>query len=142
VDEENYTAERNPRGEPVRYMAYDDPEEQPGIIEGVLEKLLDKGIYPGQVVILSPHIRERSCLAGVDELAGCPIGPYDPEGPAKTVTFSTVKSFKGLEADVVIFCDMDGKFPINKAQDQYVAVSRARHVLYVLHHRGWRPPAK
>ncbi len=142
VDEELYTAEKNPPGEPVHYQRYGDPEEQAGMIEKIIDALLKKGIFPGQIVMLSPHTREKSCLAGVESLAGCALLPYDPGAPSRGLSFSTVKSFKGLEADVVIFCDMDGKFPIHHAEDQYVAVSRARHVLYVLHHRDWKPPAK
>jgi hypothetical protein len=140
VNEEDYRAERNPAGEKVRYQAYGDPARQPEMIEGILRRLLGKGIFPAQIVVLSPHTKENSCLAGVEEIAGWPLTLYDPQTHPSGISFSTVKSFKGLEADVVIICDMDGKFPIHQAQDQYVAVSRARHLLYVLHHHDWKPP--
>lgn len=140
VDEEYYHAEKNPVGEKVHFKAYRNSDNQPEMIERIVESLLKKGIFPGQMVILSPHTRERSCLAGIDEVAGCSLRPYDPEVVPDSISFSTVKSFKGLEADVIIFCDMDGKFPIHHAEDQYVAVSRAKHVLYVLHQKDWKPP--
>lgn len=36
-----------------------------------------------------------------------------------------------------LFCNMDGKLPIHGHKDQNVAITRARHLLYVLHDRDW-----
>ncbi|MDI6874586.1 NERD domain-containing protein [Candidatus Solincola sp.] len=142
IDEEDYRFDRNPEGEEVRYLPYREPKEQPGIIEDVVSRLLKKGIRPGQITILSPHVRERSCLSGVEELAGCRLVDFeDPGLSSNDLVFCTLKRFKGLESDVVIFCDMDGRFPVHDRKDQYVAVTRAKHLLYVVHDRRWNPPA-
>ncbi len=141
VDPESYVYEKNPQGEKVRFKSYARPEDQPRIIADIVAGLLKKGVSPGQITVLSPHIREKSCMAGVEELAGCAVADYREDLPPHAVCFSPLKRFKGLESDVVIFCDMDGKFPIHNPLDQYVAVSRAKHLLYVVHDRNWKPPA-
>jgi len=142
VDPDSYRYERNPVGEKVRFKAYGNPEDQPDIIADIISRLLKKGIAPAQITILSPHVREKSCLAGVRELAGHRVLDYQERMPRGAVCFSPLKRFKGLESDVVIFCDMDGRFPIHNPLDQYVAVSRAKHLLYVVHDREWKPPAE
>lgn len=140
IDPEGYRYQRNPEGEEVRFLPYRDPAEQPGLIEDTVRKLLKKGLKPGQITILSPRVREKSCLAGVEEIAGCRVVDYEEPVPPDALVFSTLKRFKGLESDVVIFCDMDGKFPIHDRKDQYVAVTRAKHLLFVVHDRDWSPP--
>jgi DNA helicase IV len=43
------------------------------------------------------------------------------------IRFGTPQSFKGLEADAVVLCEVqDAKSP----EQLYVAASRAKHVLY------------
>ena len=64
-----------------------------------------------------------------------------PPHALRDIVFSTVKSFKGLERDVVIFCDVDGDFLADKPGEAYTAVSRAQHMLFVVHHESWQPPA-
>lgn len=141
VDPDSYRYERNPEGEKVRFKPYGNPKEQPDIIAGIISRLLKKGIAPAQITILSPHIREKSCMAGVRELAGHRVMDYEEGMPRGALRFSPLKRFKGLESDVVVFCDMDGRFPIHDPLDQYVAVSRAKHLLYVVHDKDWKPPA-
>jgi superfamily I DNA/RNA helicase len=141
VDPESYIYENNPEGEKVQFKPYRNPEDQPGIIADIVTRLMKKGISPAQITILSPRIREKSCMAKVEELAGCRVEDYREPMPPGALCFSPLKRFKGLESDVVIFCDMDGKFPIHNPLDQYVAVSRAKHLLYVVHDRDWQPPA-
>ncbi|MGQ9704989.1 MAG: hypothetical protein ACUVS1_10540, partial [Actinomycetota bacterium] len=141
VDPGSYLYERNPQGEKVTFKPYRDRGDQPEIIADIIARLLKKGVSPAQITVLSPHVREKSCLAGIEELAGCAVEDYRENMPSGAVCFSPLKRFKGLESDVVIFCDMDGRFPIHNPLDQYVAVSRAKHLLYIVHDREWKPPA-
>ena len=99
-----------------------------------LEDLSREGIRPDQVLILSPHRLERF---GVRD--GMVLGPWTLnantewwEGDkAGHVRIGTVHSFKGLEADVVIYLGM--AYPSEKAARlAYTAYSRARHQLIVL----------
>ena len=99
-----------------------------------LEALSREGIRPEQALILSPHRLERF---GVRD--GMALGPWTlnaapdwwEEEKAGQVRIGTVHSFKGLEADVVIYLGM--AYPSGRAARlAYTAYSRARHRLIVL----------
>ena len=79
-------------------------------------------------------------MAGVSRLGGYPLVDFDPPGEEDTIAFSSLHRAKGLESDVVIFCDVDGGEPYCSRSNQYVAVSRARHPLFVVHSRDWKVP--
>ena len=50
---------------------------------------------------------------------------------------TTARSFKGLEADVVILCDFSGLGNLFTVSDLYVALTRARsHLIIVAHDRA------
>ena len=54
----------------------------------------------------------------------------------KGILCSTARSFKGLEADVVILCDFSGLGNLFTVSDFYVALTRARsHLVIVAHDR-------
>lgn len=55
---------------------------------------------------------------------------------SKGLRYSTPGRFKGLEADVVLLCDVDGNENACSKRNLYVAVSRARHRLYVFVKEG------
>ena len=52
------------------------------------------------------------------------------------VQFSTIRSFKGLEADVVFLIGLKVSKACTPA-DVYVGASRAKFLLYVFHHEEW-----
>jgi hypothetical protein len=90
------------------------------------------GLSPSRVAILSTRSRVKSCLgdgkldryALTDELQEWENG--------KAVWFSTVKAFKGLEADVLVLIEANDFHPVYfSRQDLYVAASRAKHRLAV-----------
>ncbi len=88
-----------------------------------------------QIAILSPHSHPRSCLHSVQELAGRKLTlSLDQWRNEKGILFSTIRSFKGLEADAVILTDVPDldSIPHFTRNDFYVAVSRAKHLLVVL----------
>jgi hypothetical protein len=125
-------------GDRVRFFGYKKPAEQVAVIEKILKELFARGVDPGQVLVISSHKRSRSCLADVSRLAGYPLVDYMPPGEDDTIAFSSLHRAKGLEADIVVFCDVDGGEPYCSRANQYVAVSRARHLLYVIHRKDWR----
>jgi len=54
------------------------------------------------------------------------------------VRFGTIHSFKGLEADVVILCGIDGKLPGCSPATLYVGATRARVMLQVIRQKEAR----
>lgn len=99
----------------------------------ILVNLVDnEKVDPSRVAILSPLARLNSSLkAG---LAKPRLTEKHEEWQAgKGVLFSTIRSFKGLESDVLLLIDLtgfkEGRFD---RSDLYVAASRARHRLVVM----------
>jgi hypothetical protein len=93
-------------------------------------------LKPSQVAILSPGVKQRGSLKGLDSLRGVRItDDIDQWRDDKGILFSTVKSFKGLEADAVILIDVPAALDSSffKPSDYYVACSRAKHILVVIH---------
>jgi hypothetical protein len=125
-------------GDRVRFFPYRKPADQVPVIEKLVKDLMSRGIRTDQILVISSHRRSRSCLADVGRLNGYPLVDFDPPGEADTIGFSSLHRAKGLESDVVIFCDVDGGEPYCSRANQYVAVSRARHLLYVVHRKDWR----
>lgn len=97
---------------------------------------LDRGkLKPSQIAIQSLNTRKNSSLSGVKKIHNVPITENLDEWKAgKGVFFSTIRSFKGLEADAVIIIDVPGidSQPHFSQADLYVACSRAKHLLVVL----------
>ena len=86
---------------------------------------MDAHISPKKISILSPVKKDKSI---VSEITDYDIRDYKTYGNNK-LSFCTIKSFKGLENSVIILVDVDS---IADKQLMYVALSRARTVLYVI----------
>ena len=80
------------------------------------------------------HSRRNSLLAGVTQLADCPLSnsPFEPG-----IFHGTIASFKGLEADVLILADIDPNDERCNRNARYVAASRAKLRLYVYATGDW-----
>ena len=88
------------------------------------------------VAILSPFQRQNSAMASLHAGHGLQISEnLDALSGQGTVFFSTIKSFKGLEADCVILVDAqhpNGSHVAFRREDLYVACTRARTRLAIL----------
>jgi hypothetical protein len=90
-------------------------------------------LKPNQVAVLSPRRQASSSLAGVKSLGGYPIvEALSDWKDGKGILFSTIRAFKGLEADALVVIDVSGYSPAMTQADFYVACSRAKHLLTVL----------
>jgi len=127
-------------GKKVETIKYVGPEEQLKKIDETVRELVESEVKPYQIAILSPHRKKNSCMAGRDSVGGVKLSEDVLGRDAECITFSTLHRFKGLEADVVIFCDVDGSHPNCDRYHQYVSMSRAKHLLYVFHTKEWDAP--
>lgn len=119
---------RGPEGRPPELVLTDD---QPAAVAAILDRLLGPDDVPaGEVVVLSSHARAKSAVAAAlgDRLCDGP----PPKGASEAVRFSSIRGFKGLEAAVVVLCEMEDLDTRSRDQQLYVGMSRARnHVVLV-----------
>ncbi|QQS40270.1 MAG: NERD domain-containing protein [Acidobacteriota bacterium] len=126
-----------PEGRPVTVRHCPDPESQRKVAARILKDYRKGGLLANQIAILSPYRHDNSHYSffGVDRLDAFPLVDSADELQARNgVLFSTIKGFKGLEADAVILVDVpnpatDSYFTNN---DLYVGASRAKHFLSIL----------
>ena len=133
---------------PVEVFTYadDDAEGCRRVLATVLRNVIDKGRVPvSDVVVLTPRSPRSSWLMGV---SGEPVEAwpyrlmpeYGPEGavlppPTKgnEVRVATIHRYKGLEAPVVVLCEIDVRVAEGElAGLVYVGATRARAHLVVV----------
>ena len=120
-----------------------DPVENPAHRTRVVSKLLRKLLEdynPSQIALLSPWAlsNDWNTIAGLGEsVAGFPLKEGESAVPewlsGECIFVSTIKAFKGLEADCVIVTDIPemGRSRFSPT-DLYVACSRAKHRLFMV----------
>lgn len=126
-----------PDGTEVRIQACPDAARQVSACDALVKELRKGGVAAGQIVIQSPYRKQRdkSSFRDVTRIGGFPVvSDFETWKAGEGILFSTIRSFKGLEADVVIMVDVP-KINTSRAfsrADCYVGASRARHVLAIL----------
>ncbi|MBI5102006.1 MAG: NERD domain-containing protein [Nitrospirae bacterium] len=107
----------------------------PAILKSLINDLTRKQkISPDNIVILSPYRYDNERL-GIKELIESNKNLLSLDAVSRVqgkIRISTIQSFKGLEADVVILCAIDGHLPACKPANLYVGATRARSLLYVI----------
>jgi hypothetical protein len=131
-------------GFPVGFFSWNNPEEELRLVTKELGRLVSQKVQPGRVVILSPHVMAKSAFAGRNRIGEWPLydsGARRANGeahPANAVSFSTIRSYKGLEGDVIFLTGVRKGSQACTLNDIYVGCSRARFLLYVFHEEGYR----
>ena len=98
-----------------------------------LQSLFSGGISSTDVVILSPKRLFNSILSTTDSICNLKIierNSIDEFGK-RCLNYFTVQSFKGLESKIVFYIDIDGFRNENCRKINYVALSRAKQLLYI-----------
>lgn len=133
--------ETAPLGRPPKIITPKDPTAITGLIQQELRSLLNEHrLSPQQIAIIGPAGKARGPLAKITDVDEVPLvedARKWREGGGVLVT--TARSFKGLEADVVILADFSGLGGLFTVSDLYVALTRARsHLIIVAHDRASR----
>jgi len=107
-----------------------------GTVFRLLKRLINvENIRPGQISILSPWSAADSSFGQKESLPGGILLTDKPLNwlAGNEVLVTSIRAFKGLEADVVILTDLvaPGSSPALKAADYYVACSRAKNLLFI-----------
>lgn len=121
---------------PVDYRYCASRKSQIRKAKDAINRLLEDGVSPSDIVVLSPVRFDRSIASEIemdDTVTVRPIGSGDMLVPQGVVPFSTIHAFKGLESPVVILCDFDSLEGDRARSLLYVGMSRARsHLVMVL----------
>lgn len=122
-----------PEGEEVIVKVAPTAAQQVHLCRQIVSEWLGQGrLKPSQIVIQSPRTRTNSSLKDLQAIRNVPITENLEEWKSgEGILFTTIRRFKGLEADAVLITDL---VPLNSlsyftAADLYVACSRAKHLL-------------
>ena len=108
---------------------YSSIEHQGTLLKDFLHSLKNDGYKASEIVILSP--RRNGIAQSLCQEMPWPLRPY-PDGEPGAVHFTTVHSFKGLEAPCIILTDVDYRGSQECVSLFYIGVTRALHRLICL----------
>lgn len=119
----------------LKYSSLQDEFNQ--VVE-ILHELRGKSVPACDIVLLSKYSLDnpQNCLYGKNlDLMPWPLKTTPPLWKSRKdeIRFSTIHSFKGLDAKVVILMDVDDFQSPQARQLNYVGISRAEALLYVLY---------
>jgi DNA polymerase III delta prime subunit len=105
------------------------------MLKGEITTLLNGGILPKDIVILSKYRLENSQLAGVDSICNLKIKHIEniSDFLQNSLNYFTVHSFKGLEANIVFLIDINGFETLRNRTLNYVAMTRAKIILFAFY---------
>ena len=105
-------------------------------LQNEINKMLENGVTPGSITILSPFGYEKSSVFGLSKNTKKNIVKLDDYSvrsfPLSKISFAEIKNFKGLENEVIVVIDLYDPATINNdfnKNNHYVAMSRARGLL-------------
>jgi hypothetical protein len=124
---------------PIIEIPIDDVKARAKAIKASYSKLIDQGFDSSRVAILSPlKIGNLNCsLTYLPEMFSLPLkgGKHAllDWKAGRCIWASTIKTFKGLEADCVIVtdCSLDELYGVSSSE-LYVGTTRAKHQLIIL----------
>ena len=129
------TFPNSPEGEAIVVKSFiNQIEQQKYVLDEIKSLTRDQGISSEQILIILNSSKAESCLGATTNAGKLEIKALDNKGRFQrdAVNYTTISTFKGLEADIVFIVDAD-KIPLEQKHEKlYTEASRARHKLYVL----------
>jgi superfamily I DNA and RNA helicase len=132
------------QGPPIEIVDVTDHPNTATVLERRLEDWLDNGIRPGHITILSPMTFSESSASLLPTRLKSQLVRVDAKAalcwPPTSLTFSTIRDFKGLENRCIAVVDLD-RFAAsaNDIAELYVAMTRAHAGLWLGVPHGQRP---
>ena len=136
---ESYISEKiarmpeTPEGEPVKVIPFKNDTEQLNKIKDEWLRLVEvENISPDRIVLMFNAQKRESCIGATRKFGKYPIEAVDRYGKLnpRSVNYTTINTFKGLEADVVFIIDTD-KVSNPDYKVLYTQASRAKYLLVV-----------
>ena len=127
---------RAPLGSALRILRAGSDRQQKGLVLQELRSLLQReGVTPKQIAVIGPAAKDKGSLADVRDVDGVPLVASALTWRAGGgVLVTTARSFKGLEAEVVVLYDLGGFGALFKREDLYVSCTRAKVLLVAVVH--------
>lgn len=112
----------------ARFYTRVDEEEK--IVSDFIKRVLDEGLDPSDVVILSAKTIENSWIDPGRKYAGQELSC---EGESGKILFTTIRKFKGLEAEAILIVDAQMSALTNPENRRllYTGSSRAKNLLNI-----------
>jgi len=125
---------KGPEGRAVEIHDYANTSELKQLLRKQLHHLInEEGLYPEDIVVLTPNAPEKSALWGLGQLGNFRL--VDFWGGSSEIFCTTINQFKGLESPVVILAEVDLNESESSQTRLYVGASRARNHLIVLNQK-------
>lgn len=122
----------SPDGEEVHQYIGDTDKNCRRYLKTIIENLIeDQGMRLEQIVILGGHSLAKTCLGKDSRLGNYNVSEL-PDGRPNLIHYHTYMKFKGCESDAVILLDVDENDERWSELALYTAVSRAKHLLYII----------
>lgn len=131
----------------VDYRYWRNADHQVRVLSEAIEKLLDDGVDPEDIIVLSPRKFRDSvahALVEGERFSLYELRERNPKNKGTTrIPFSTIHAFKGMESPVIVMCDIDAIDSEGPQALLYVGMSRARsHLTILLHNKTQSDIAK
>lgn len=112
----------------ARFYTREDEEEK--IVSDFIKRVMDEGLDPSDVVILTAKTIESSWIDPGKKYAGQALSC---DGEAGKILFTTIRKFKGLEAEAILIVDAQMSALTNpeKRRLLYTGSSRAKNLLNI-----------
>jgi hypothetical protein len=129
------TFANSPDGEAIVVKSFhNQTEQQKYLLDEIKSLTREQGISVNQILILLNSSKTDSCIGDTVKAGKLAIKALDNKGRFQrdAINYTTINTFKGLEADIVFIVDAD-KIPVKQKHEKlYTEASRAKHKLYVL----------
>ena len=131
VDIQPRVKERSVEGDMPSFYLCKDAKEALKTLSKSIDKYRAANYSYEQICVLTLKTENSSILKDIDKIGNHQIRK---EMEGEGVLFTTVRKFKGLEADAIIIIDMDGNTFTNDESKRlfYVGCSRAKHQLDIV----------
>jgi len=136
LDLECHIFPRAPQGSALRVLRANSSRQQKGLVIQELRSLLQReDVAPRQIAVIGPAAKENGSLSDLTDIDGVPLVMSAEEWrDGEGILVTTARSFKGLEAEVVVLYDLDGFGRLFRREDLYVACTRAKVLLIAVVH--------
>ncbi|WP_018128599.1 NERD domain-containing protein [Balneola vulgaris] len=124
----------SPIGQSVEFKSFESVKNQQKFLESELIRLInEQKVETSQILLLLNSSKNKSSIKDLNKVLRYKVLSLDNKARflSNTIHYTTINTFKGLEADIVFILDID-KIPQEyKKEILYTESSRARHKLYI-----------